>query len=54
MFSQRSVSGGKENKMKVVIRYETERVTINLSDEEAKELGGCVNIGLESIPENER
>ncbi len=54
MFSQRSVSGGKENKMKVVIRYETERVTINLSDEEAKELGGCVNIDLESIPENER
>lgn len=40
--------------MKVVIRYETERVTINLSDEEAKELGGCVNIDLESIPENER
>lgn len=54
MFSQRSVSGGKENKMKVTIRYETERVTINLSDEEAKELGGCVNIDLESIPENER
>lgn len=54
MFSQRSVSGGKENKMKVIIRYETERVTINLSDEEAKELGGCVNIDLESIPENER
>ena len=40
--------------MKVVIRYETERVTFNLSDEEAKQLGGCVNIDLESIPEDER
>lgn len=54
MFSQRSVPDGKENKMKVVIRYETERVTFNLSDEEARQLGGCVNIDLESIPEDER
>lgn len=54
MFSQRSVPDGKENKMKVVIRYETERVTFNLSDEEAKQMGCCVNIDLESIPEDER
>lgn len=54
MFSQRSVPDGKENKMKVVIRYETERVTFNLSDEEAKQIGCCVNIDLESIPEDER
>lgn len=54
MFSQRSVSDGKENKMKVVIRYETERVTFNLSDEEVKRLGGCVNIDLEALPEDER
>lgn len=54
MFSQRSVPDGKENKMKVVIRYETERVTFNLSDEEAKQMGYCVNIDLESIPEDER
>lgn len=54
MFSQRSVPDGKENKMKVVIRYETERVTFNLSDEETKQLGGCVNIDLESVPEDER
>lgn len=54
MFSQRSVPDGKENKMKVVIRYETERVTFNLSDEETKQLGGCVNIALESVPEDER
>lgn len=54
MFSQRSVPDGKENKMKVVIRYETERVTFNLSDEETKPLGGCVNIDLESVPEDER
>ena len=40
--------------MKVVIRYETERVTFNLSDEEARQMGGCVNIDLESIPEDER
>lgn len=40
--------------MKVVIRYETERVTFNLSDEETKQLGGCVNIDLESVPEDER
>ena len=40
--------------MKVVIRYETERVTFNLSDEEARQMGCCVNIDLESIPENER
>lgn len=40
--------------MKVVIRYETERVTFNLSDEEAKQMGCCVNIDLESIPEDER
>lgn len=54
MFSQRSLPDGKENKMKVVIRYETERVTFNLSDEEAKQMGCCVNIDLESIPEDER
>ena len=54
MFSQRSVPDGKENKMKVVIRYETERVTFNLSDEEARQMGCCVNIDLESIPEDER
>lgn len=54
MFSQRSVPDGKENKMKVVIRYETERVTFNLSEEEAKQMGCCVNIDLESIPEDER
>ena len=54
MFSQRSVPDGKENKMKVVIRYETERVTFNLSDTEAKQLGGCVNIDLEDLPEDER
>lgn len=54
MFFQRSVPDGKENKMKVVIRYETERVTFNLSDEETKQLGGCVNIDLESVPEDER
>lgn len=40
--------------MKVVIRYETERVTFNLSDEEARQMGCCVNIDLESIPEGER
>lgn len=40
--------------MKVVIRYETERVTFNLSDEEARKLGGCVNIDLDDIPEGER
>lgn len=40
--------------MKVVIRYETERVTFNLSEEEAKQMGCCVNIDLESIPEDER
>jgi len=40
--------------MKVVIRYETERVTFNLSDEEARKMGCCVNIDLESIPEDER
>ncbi len=40
--------------MKVVIRYETERVTFNLSDEEARQMGCCVNIDLESIPEDER
>lgn len=40
--------------MKVVIRYETERVTFNLSDEEARQMGYCVNIDLESIPEDER
>lgn len=40
--------------MKVVIRYETERVTFNLSDEEAKQMGCCVNVDLESIPEDER
>lgn len=54
MFSQRSIPDGKENKMKVVIRYETERVTFNLSDEEARQMGCCVNIDLESIPEDER
>lgn len=54
MFSQRSLPDGKENKMKVVIRYETERVTFNLSDEEARQMGYCVNIDLESIPEDER
>jgi hypothetical protein len=54
LFSQRSLPDGKENKMKVVIRYETERVTFNLSDEEAKQMGCCVNIDLESIPEDER
>lgn len=54
MFSQRSVPDGKENKMKVVIRYETERVTFNLGDEEARQMGRCVNIDLESIPEDER
>ena len=54
LFSQRSVPDGKENKMKVVIRYETERVTFNLSDEEARQMGCCVNIDLESIPEDER
>ena len=54
MFSQRSVPDGKENKMKVVIRYETERVIFNLSDEEARQMGCCVNIDLESIPEDER
>lgn len=40
--------------MKVVIRYETERVTFNLSDEKARRMGCCVNIDLESIPEDER
>lgn len=40
--------------MKVVIRYETERVTFNLSDEEVKRLEGCVNIDLEALPEDER
>lgn len=40
--------------MKVVIRYETERVTFNLSDEEARQMGCCVNIDLESVPEDER
>lgn len=40
--------------MKVVIRYETERVTFNLSEEEARQMGCCVNIDLESIPEDER
>lgn len=54
MFSQRSVPDGKENKMKVVIRYETERVTFDLSNEEAKQMGGCVNINLEDYPEDER
>lgn len=54
MFSQRSVPDGKENKMKVVIRYETERVTFDLSNEEAKQMGGCVNIDLEDYPEDER
>ena len=54
MFSQRSSPGRKGKQMKVVIRYETERVTFNLSDEEARQMGCCVNIDLESIPENER
>lgn len=40
--------------MKVVIRYETERVTFDLSNEEAKQMGGCVNINLEDYPEDER
>lgn len=40
--------------MKVVIRYETKRITFNLSDEEARQMGCCVNIDLESILEDER
>lgn len=40
--------------MKVVIRYENERVTFDLNNEEAKQLGSCVNIDLEVIPEDER
>lgn len=39
MFSQRSVPDGKENKMKVVIRYETERVTFILDRSEV--YSGC-------------
>ena len=40
--------------MKIVIKYETEKVTFNLSDEEAKQMGDCVNIDLDAVPEDER
>lgn len=40
--------------MKVVIRYENERVTFDLNDKEAKQLGSWVNIDLDELPENER
>lgn len=40
--------------MKVVIRYETERVTFELTDEDARRMGNSVNIDLDEIPEEER
>ena len=40
--------------MKLVIKYETEKVTFNLSDEEAKQMGDCVNIDLDAVPKDER
>lgn len=40
--------------MKVVIRYETERVTFELTDEEARKMGRSVNIDLDELPEEEK
>lgn len=40
--------------MKVVIRYENERVTFDLNDEEIKQWGSCINIDLDELQENER
>ncbi len=33
--------------MKVVIRYEIEKVTFNLNDAEAKKMGYCLNVDIE-------
>lgn len=40
--------------MKVVIRYENERVTFELTEEEARVMGRSVNIDIDEIPEKER
>lgn len=49
-----SAPDGKENKMKVVIRYETETVTFELMDEDARKMGRSVNIDLDELPEEEK
>lgn len=40
--------------MKVVIRYETETVTFELMDEDARKMGRSVNIDLDELPEEEK
>ncbi len=40
--------------MKIVIRYENERVAFELTEEDARQMGRSVNIDLDEIPEEER
>lgn len=54
LFSNVCAPDGKENKMKVVIRYETEKVTFELTDEDVRKMGRSVNIDLDELPEEEK